>query len=281
MKKIVVLLTVISLFLLSSVSLVYGTSNTEGGQSVFSITNVEVISSNGQSNQTLPSINALDAVFGSLGRRDSFAKSGEHITMNVLVSTATSVITSVSLEFTTPNGIEMINAVEITGERWEITRVFADGDIGTWKLDKIIAYDTLGNACNKTFNDFKFYILPSKYEQFSNQILTINTDNDLIMVSFSKELDETTVNNQSILLYESNNLMSFPIIEMSDLIYNLKQLTDYNLTVSTDKKSFTVENNSSYQSSKRYHIIIKDTLKDLEGNVLTNPKWINLKYVSS
>ena len=269
MKKAIALLTIITIFLFSNSSLVYGEE-----VSTLSIIDVLVIPN---SDRIAPTITSGSGRF--LGRgSDSFATSGESLKMQIWVEyNSLSPVESVSLEFATPNGNETIDALnELV--RWEFTKTFSDSDIGSWTLNKIVATDFAGISTERTFTDFTFHIFPSNYSYFSDQELIIERSDDFVKISLSEEVDPTTITTQSVLLYESQLNFGFG---NNNVPYDLKQLTDYNITVSDDKKSFTVENNSSYLTSKKYHIIIKDTLKDLEGNILTNPKWINLKYVDN
>ena len=270
MRKVMTLLTMF-LFLFSSAPLVHGEETLN-----FSIIEVLVIPN---SDRIAPTITSGSGSF--LGRGiDSFAKSGESFEMQVWVDyNSMSPVESVSLEFSTPNGNEIINpSSEFLLSRWKFTRLFNDSDIGTWTLNKIIATDISGISAERTFTDFTFHVFPSNYSYFSDQELIIERSDDFVKISLSEEVDPTTITTQSVLLYESQLNFGFG---NNNVPYDLKQLTDYNITVSDDKKSFTVENNSSYLTSKKYHIIIKDTLKDLGGNILTNPKWINLKYVDN
>ena len=270
MKKTITLLTMVFLFLFSSTPLAYGEEIPS-----LSITDVQVIPN---SSRIAPTITSGSGLF--IGRGiDSFAKSGELLEIQVWVTSVIGV-ESVLLDFTTPNGNETINTLSSVAipSRWKITKTFSDSDIGSWTLNKIVATDFAGITTERTFTDFTFHVFPSNYSYFSDQELIIERSDDFVKISLSEEVDPTTITTQSVLLYESQLNFGFG---NNNVPYDLKQLTDYNITVSDDKKSFTVENNSSYLTSKKYHIIIKDTLKDLGGNILTNPKWINLKYIDN
>jgi len=270
MKKIIILFTIISLFLFSNLPLLYAEE-----VSSFSITDVEVISNS--DNKSTLMITSGNANFLNRGR-DSFATSGESLVMSAIVEHDYSPrAKNVLFEFTTPNGIETIDALNDTSIylRWGFTKTFTDNDIGTWTLNKIVASDGVGTTVERTFNDFTFHIFPSNYSYFNKEGLTINNNDDFVKISLSKEMDLATLTLDSVLLYESQLKCTFG---NNYDPYDLKQITDYNLSISKDKKSFTLEYSSPYLTSKMYHIIVKDTIKDLDGNILTTPKWINLKY---
>jgi len=114
---------------------------------------------------------------------------------------------------------------------------------------------------------------------YSQNQLGINNSTNIVKISFSREADINTINNESVLLFETTGNMILDFSINND--YNLTQLTDYSIIISNDKKSMNLKYNLPYDENKQYHIIVKDSIKDLDGNNITNPMWINFQYVSN
>jgi len=245
------------------------------------ITNVQVISDNG----TTQSLN-ISSMYASLANTtDSFTTVGEDITVYITVndSASSSTITNVSMDCTTPNGEKTLNLVKLNAYtsdmRWVIQKYFIADDIGTWTINRVIANDDSDNTGEKSFSNFKFYVLPSNFKPYSQQPLSINNSLNTVKVSFSEEMDSNTINTESVLLFETTGMMSLTYNAIVN-DYNIKQLTDCTIVVSEDKKSFTLKYNSPYEEDKQYHVIVKDNVKDLVGNSISNPMWVNFQYVA-
>jgi len=273
-KKIITLITTI-MFLLSTTSIILASDD-----SAIQITNVQVISDTTTPTQS-PNISSMNGYLGN--RTDSFSTVGEDITIyiNVNSTDATSTITNVSINCTTPNGDQTLNLIKLSTsiDKWVVQKNFASEDIGVWTINKVTAIDNLENIGEKSFSNYKFYVLPSNFKLYNSNPLGINNSINTIKISFSREADPSTISNESVLLFETTGNMILDFSVNND--YNIKQLTDYSIVVSNDKKSMNLKYNLPYDENKQYHIIIKDLIKDLDSNSITNPMWINFQYVSN
>jgi len=272
-ERLITLITTI-MFLLSTTSVILASDD-----SAIQITNVQVISETPTPTQS-PTISSMNGYLGN--RTDSFSTAGEDITIyiNVNATDNTSTITNVSIDCTTPNGEQTLNLIKLSTstDRWVVQKNFISEDIGVWTINKVTAIDSLDNIEEKSFSNYKFYVLPSNFSLYNSNPLGINNSTNTVKISFSREADINTINNESILLFETTGNMILDFSISND--YNLKQLTDYSIVVSNDKKSMNLKYNLPYESNKQYHIIVKDSIKDLDGNSITNPMWINFQYVS-
>ena len=263
------------MFLLSTTSITLASDD-----SPIQITNVQVISETSTPTQS-PTISSMNGYLGN--RTDSFLTVGEDITIyiNVNATDTTSTIKNVSINCATPNGEQTLNLIKLSTsiDRWVVQKNFASEDIGVWTINKVTAIDSLDNMGEKSFSNYKFYVLPSNFKLYSQNQLGINNSTNIVKISFSREADINTMNNESVLLFETTGNMILDFSINND--YNLTQLTDYSIIISNDKKSMNLKYNLPYDENKQYHIIVKDSIKDLDGNNITNPMWINFQYVSN
>lgn len=163
---------------------------------------------------------------------------------------------------------------------WFFGKRLGNTDIGFTTIKKVdIVMDRNGDNIVPKILNLTFLILPENYQCFSEQYLGINNNYKNIKISLSNELNETTINMDNIELYESTGTMNVDFVNDVNP-YSFTKLTNYTLSLSEDKKVIII-NKNVFEQNKNYHVVVKDTVEDVNGLKLSNPMWINFTYKDS
>jgi len=169
---------------------------------------------------------------------------------------------------------------------WNFQKTFIEAEAGMSYINKIRYYDNTSAIGDneEILSNIKYLILPETYQCFndglSDKFLGINNNYKNIKISLSDPLDETTVNKNNIELYESADKINIDFISNTST-YSFNKLIDFRMTLSDDKKTITINKAVEFEPEKNYHVVIKDSVQDINGVKLSNPMWINFTYKDS
>lgn len=240
------------------------------------ITNVELISENGGGYDTTPP--GFAGGYFNFGGRGTVVvgEVGKNITFNINVFDNLTGVSQVIVQIVKPNGIseDFTTTFDDTVGIAQLILAPTDSEIGNWTISKIIAEDLAGNKSEFVPAAMSFYILPSWYTLFKDTPLVITNNYNVIKTSFSEEIDPLSLNKDHVLLIESS------VESASNDFFAYKRLDDFEIKIAEDKRSFNLIRTNPYDSSKMYTLVIHDNVKDLQGNKISNPMFINFRYAN-
>ncbi|HHY73792.1 MAG TPA: hypothetical protein GX497_11370 [Bacillus bacterium] len=187
------------------------------------------------------------------------AQAGKKMYISVSAPRAIEVKATVKL----PDGIEQLHDfTKAFNNEWTLELIPLDSQTGVWSIVKISAMDSTNQVEEITPDSLQFYVLPSQYQQFATKYLS--PENQIIKTTFTKEMDPSTINKQSVSLIEST-MGAVPKFHM---------LSDFTIQMSADHRKAYIVKENPYEDNKNYVAVFHDSVADTEGNKLGNPLYV-------
>lgn len=232
------------------------------------ITNVEIVSSidDGEPLDT-ERPNILNPLFHFKHNNDLVGTKGDEIYIKVEVSDNLSGVKEVYAELETYSGGRYYQKIILTkeeGNSYSSTEAISINGGTTLSSIPIRIY-AVDFAGNNSWKDAGYlYVMPNSVIQYKEKELQLDSPEQYVKVSFSKQMDINTFKEQ-ILVIKSKGPSAIKIPD-----------SEYAIILSNDKKSAYVSLKTIMEPNANYYIVVHENVKDTTGNALANPMYFKV-----